>query len=263
VILGRWPTPIDDVALGERRVLVKRDDVSGWGRGGAKARKIEHLVGHLRERDHDLLITAAGNITNLAFDLLPALERHGIEPRLLLMDEPTAPAAVREEIFAGLGAGGALVSRHWLPALLRAARMAVVARAAGRRPFVLLPGASHPAAVIGNACGFVEMAEQRAAAGLPLPSVVYVTAATGTTVAGFLLAEQALREAGHPPVRIIGVQVYPGAVRARTLTSCPKPPRTPHRLALARSIGSFRSPWPAFCCTIRCAASVGLPSGKC
>jgi 1-aminocyclopropane-1-carboxylate deaminase len=217
VILGRWPTPIDEVALGERRVLVKRDDLSGWGRGGAKARKIEHLVGHLRELGHDVLITAAGNITNLAFDLLPALERHGIEPRLLLMDEPTAPAGVREEIFSGLGAGAALVSRHWVPALAKAARLAVEARAAGRRPFVLLPGASHPAAVIGNACGFVEMAEQRATAGLPLPSVVYVTAATGTTVAGFLLAEQALREAGHPPVRIIGVQVYPGAVRARTL----------------------------------------------
>jgi 1-aminocyclopropane-1-carboxylate deaminase/D-cysteine desulfhydrase-like pyridoxal-dependent ACC family enzyme len=40
-----------------------------------------------------------------------------------------------------------------------------------------------------------------------------VTAATGTTVAGFLLGEHALREAGFPAIRVVGVQVYPGAMR--------------------------------------------------
>jgi 1-aminocyclopropane-1-carboxylate deaminase len=218
VALGRWPTPIDDAALpGGRKVLVKRDDLSGWGRGGAKARKIEHLIGHLRAGGYDTLVTAAGNITNLAFDLVPALERYGIEPLLLLMDEPSAPVALRAEIFAALGAGARLVGPHWLRATARATALAVQARARGRRPFVLLPGASHPAAVIGNACGFLEMVEQRRAAGRPLPSTVFVTAATGTTVAGFLLAEHALRVSGCAPVRVVGVQVYPGAIRGRTL----------------------------------------------
>jgi 1-aminocyclopropane-1-carboxylate deaminase/D-cysteine desulfhydrase-like pyridoxal-dependent ACC family enzyme len=218
VVLGRWPTPIEEATLADGRpVLVKRDDLCGWGRGGAKARKIEHLIGHLSERGHDVLITAAGNITNLAFDLLPALARHGIEPRLLLVDEPAAPARVRAELFAGLGGGAALVSRRWAPALARAASLALAARVRGRRPFLLLPGASHPAAVIGNACGFVEMVEQRLHAGRPLPAQVFVTAATGTTVAGFLLAEHALRASGCAPIRVTGVQVYPGALRARTL----------------------------------------------
>ena len=218
VVLGRWPTPIDECTLGDgRAVLVKRDDLCGWGRGGAKARKIEHLIGHLAERRRDVLITAAGNITNLAFDLLPALARHGIEPRLLLVDEPAAPPHVRAELFAGLGEGAVLVSRRWAPALARAAGLAVAARLRGKRPFLLLPGASHPAAVIGNACGFLEMAEQRFLARQPLPREVFVTAATGTTVAGFLLAEHALRAAGCPPIRVVGVQVYPGALRARTL----------------------------------------------
>jgi 1-aminocyclopropane-1-carboxylate deaminase len=218
VELGRWPTPLDDITLDDgRRVLVKRDDLSGWGRGGAKARKIEHLIGHLRAGGYDALITAAGNITNLAFDLLPALLRHEIEPHLLLMDEPAAPPALRAEIFAGLEPCGEQVGSAWLPAATRAAALAFDARRRGRRPFLLLPGASHPAAVVGNACGFLEMAEQRRLAGRPLPSSVFVTAATGTTVAGFLLAEHALRAAGAPPVRIVGVQVYPGAIRARTL----------------------------------------------
>jgi len=33
---------------------------------------------------------------------------------------------------------------------------------------------------------------------------------------GFLIGEQALRHAGHPPIRIVGVQVYPGNVRMQT-----------------------------------------------
>jgi 1-aminocyclopropane-1-carboxylate deaminase/D-cysteine desulfhydrase-like pyridoxal-dependent ACC family enzyme len=44
-----------------------------------------------------------------------------------------------------------------------------------------------------------------------------VTAATGTTIAGFLLGEHALREAGWPAVRVVGVQIYPGAMRRWTL----------------------------------------------
>jgi 1-aminocyclopropane-1-carboxylate deaminase/D-cysteine desulfhydrase-like pyridoxal-dependent ACC family enzyme len=69
---------------------------------------------------------------------------------------------------------------------------------------------------VGNACGFVEMVLQQRAAGEPLPGTVFVTAATGTTIAGFVLAENALRAAGFPPIRIVGVQVYPGAVRRWT-----------------------------------------------
>ena len=37
VDLGQWPTPVEYL---ERGIWVKRDDLSGLGRGGAKARKI-------------------------------------------------------------------------------------------------------------------------------------------------------------------------------------------------------------------------------
>jgi 1-aminocyclopropane-1-carboxylate deaminase/D-cysteine desulfhydrase-like pyridoxal-dependent ACC family enzyme len=218
VPLGVWPTPItgyDHPDVGG--ILVKRDDLSGWGRGGAKARKLEHLVGYLVEQGCDELITVAGNVTNVAFDLLPALDRHGIQPTLFIQDDPRTPTVDREQIFAGvrervrlLGASGPRTLQFALGAYLGA-------RARGGRPFLLLPGVSHPAGVVGNACGFLEMAEQRLRAGEPLPSTVFVTAATGTTVAGFLLAEAALRRAGCDPIRVIGVQIYPGAVRHWTL----------------------------------------------
>jgi 1-aminocyclopropane-1-carboxylate deaminase/D-cysteine desulfhydrase-like pyridoxal-dependent ACC family enzyme len=218
VPLGVWPTPIsryDHPEVGG--ILVKRDDLSGWGRGGAKARKVEHLVGYLVERGCDELITVAGNVTNVAFDLLPALDRYGIKPTLFIQDDPRTPTADRELIFAPvrervrlLGASGPRTLQVALGAYLRT-------RARGGRPFLLLPGVSHPAGVVGNACGFLEMAEQHVRKGEPLPGTVFVTAATGTTLAGFLLAEAALRRAGCDPIRVIGVQIYPGAVRHWTL----------------------------------------------
>lgn len=218
VELGSWPTPISPYRHREfGEILVKRDDLSGWGRGGAKARKIEHLLGHLVARGYDELITVAGNVTNLAFDLLPALDRYGITLRLFIQDDPPTCAVDREAIFAGvrervhlLGASHARTLQAGLAVYLRS-------RSRGGRPFLLLPGVSHPTGVLGNACGFIEMVEQRLRAGQPLPSTVFVTAATGTTVAGFLVAEGALRRAGCDPIRVVGVQIYPGAIQRWTL----------------------------------------------
>lgn len=217
VKLGRWPTPIQRIAdRAGSPVLVKRDDLCGYGRGGAKARKIEHLIGHMRARGYDEIVTIAGNITNLAFDLLPALDDAGIAARLLIIDEPPVPFIRRTEIFRGIESRIHLIGRSRLLAAGYALRLAAQARREGRRPLLALPGLSHPAAVAGNACGFLEMASQLRAEGSALPAAVFVSAATGTTLAGFVLAEAALRRAGAEPIRVVGVQVYPGPVRART-----------------------------------------------
>jgi 1-aminocyclopropane-1-carboxylate deaminase len=211
VPLGSWPTPIDeytDPVVG--KVYVKRDDLSGWGRGGAKARKVEHLVGHLVEHDRNELITVAGNVTNLAFDLLPALDRHGIRATLFIQDEPYVAPPARARIFSGVLEEVTFAGESKFATLTRALGAYLSALARGGRPFLLLPGASHPAAVVGNACGFIEMVEQYERERRHLPAVVYVTAATGTTLAGFLLAETALRRSGRDPIRVVGVQVYPG-----------------------------------------------------
>lgn len=218
VELGQWPTLIDawsDPVVGT--LLIKRDDLSGWGRAGAKTRKIEHLVGHLLTNGCDELITVAGNVSNLVFDMLPALDRYGIESTVFIQNDPPTPAAERERIFAGVRGRVRLLGTSHTETLKRAVAAYLRSRARGRRPFLLLPGVSHPSGVIGNACGFLEMVAQRLDASEALPQTVYVSAATGTTLAGFLLAESALRQAGCDPIRVVGVQVYPGALKARTL----------------------------------------------
>ena len=214
--LGRWPTPIETVPFLGRRLLVKRDDLSGFGRGGAKTRKIEHILGRMRAEGYDELITVIGNITNLGFDLLPALRAHGFSWRIFVQNDPPLPTELRSAIFRGIESDVRFLGESRLASAARVTAEWIRRRAAGRKPFLLLPGASHPAGVLGNARGFIEMAHQLRAAGRPLPEKIFVSVATGTTVAGFLIAENALRQAGFAPVQIVGVQVYHGNVVRRT-----------------------------------------------
>jgi 1-aminocyclopropane-1-carboxylate deaminase/D-cysteine desulfhydrase-like pyridoxal-dependent ACC family enzyme len=215
--VAQWPTPVEVVTVAGEELLVKRDDLCGFGRGGAKARKIEGLIGHMLARGHGELVTLVGNITNLAFDILPALRDAGIRPTLFVLDDPPAPARERARIFAGILDDIRLVGPSRTKALAEAAAAYARGRRAGRRPLLVLPGVSHPAAVVGNAKGFVELTTQLEEEGTELPDTIFVTAATGTTIGGFLLAEHALRRAGRKPIRLVGTQIYACPIRAQTL----------------------------------------------
>jgi 1-aminocyclopropane-1-carboxylate deaminase/D-cysteine desulfhydrase-like pyridoxal-dependent ACC family enzyme len=100
---------------------------------------------------------------------------------------------------------------------LVAARIAAGAAAAkirGRRPLVVLPSLGHPRAVAGVAQGYVEAMRQIRERGEPAPRTLFITAASGTTLAGLLLGERLERAAGAPPVRIVGASVYEGPIRS-------------------------------------------------
>lgn len=211
VELGEWPTPIDRFRRPDGRELwVKRDDLCAYGGGGIKVRKVEQIVGHLLAHDRDEVITIAGNVANMVFDLLPALRRYGIRGRFFILDDPPMPRAVRDRIFAQVRADVELLGASRAQAFVRAARAFTLSGARGGRPFLLLPSLAHPAGAIGNARGFLEMAEQFRADRRPLPETVFITVASGTTLAGFLLGAHAFRCAGGDPIRVVGVQVYPG-----------------------------------------------------
>lgn len=217
VRLGEATTPVETGEIAGRTLFVKRDDLTGFGRGGAKARKLSHLLGWMAARGADHLITAAGNVTNLGFDLVEACDRLGIELTLFIVDDPPLAPHLRERVFRGIGERVELVgvshARLAANALLAYSR----SRARGRDPVIVLPGVSHPSAVIGNACGFLDMASGFLERGEPLPDAVFVTAATGTTLGGFVIAANALAAMGHPRIRVLGAQIYPGAVARRTL----------------------------------------------
>lgn len=215
--LANWPTPLERHELPNGPVVwVKRDDLSGWGRGGAKARKIEHLLGHMLARGYTDLVTVAGNVTNLAFDLIPALERAGIAGHLHIIDDPPVMPSERVRIFRGIAQRVTLLGPSRAEAFQRTWLRWLELRREGRRPLWVLPGISHPAGILGNAAGYLELVEQFREASQALPTTLFITAATGTTVAGFLMAERLRRERGERPIRIVGVQIYEGRTRAAT-----------------------------------------------
>jgi len=84
--IGNFPTPIESSTMLDNKighaVLIKRDDLSGYGRGGAKTRKLAYLFGWLLAHGYDELITCMGNISNLVSDMAPLLKRHGIRGSL-------------------------------------------------------------------------------------------------------------------------------------------------------------------------------------
>src|SRR2546426_8367343 len=73
VTLGCWPTPIEQVRHPEfGELLVKRDDLAGFGRCGAsgvKARKLEGFLGYLCQNKYDEVIILLANLTNLGHDI--------------------------------------------------------------------------------------------------------------------------------------------------------------------------------------------------
>src|SRR2546426_12250165 len=104
VNLGQWPTPITHLPRpGTPGILIKRDDLSGHGRGGVKTRKIEHLIGYMLAHGYDEFITVVANVTNLVHDIMPVLREFGLQSTVFVVDDPPIQAEARKQVFADLG----------------------------------------------------------------------------------------------------------------------------------------------------------------
>lgn len=213
--IHRTPTPLERRRVGQagHEVWIKRDDLCGFGRGGVKARKIDFFMHDLLESGSNHVVSLVTNVTNLAHDVTPLLRRHGLGWTLFVTDDPPMPMALRKRLFAQLDGDLRFLGRARGSVAARVVGTAVALRLRGRRPTAVLPSLGHPASVIGIARGFLEMAEQIMTGGGALPRTLFITAASGVTLAGLALGESLLRAAGAPPVRIVAVPVYSGPVR--------------------------------------------------
>jgi 1-aminocyclopropane-1-carboxylate deaminase/D-cysteine desulfhydrase-like pyridoxal-dependent ACC family enzyme len=211
--LATWPTPLDSLhhpQLG--RLLVKRDDLAGFGaagRSGVKARKLEGLLAHLKKRDARIFVMPLGNITSLAFDLTRAASSLGIATKFFIVDDPPLSLNQRQSIFAPITENVELIGTSYLGATARLLKTWIASLPTGARTMIALPSPSHPTAIAGVARGYIEAMRQSISENGSLPETVYVAAASGSTAAGLALGEVLMRAAGAPPVRIAAVQVVP------------------------------------------------------
>lgn len=198
VPLAQLPTPLDAAprlseALGVR-LLVKRDDLTGFALGGNKARKLEFLVSDALARGAHTLVAAGGAQSNFARMTAAAAARLGLACHLVLSgDEPERASGnlVLDRLFgATLHFAG---SRDWR---VLEAGVAKIAAELGERAYPLPIGGATPV----GALAYVHAADELLAQLPSPPDWIVVADGSGGTHAGLL--------AGLPAsVRVLGVDV--------------------------------------------------------
>ena len=214
--LANAPTPLEEAprlgaALGLKRLLVKRDDLTGLALGGNKPRKLEYVIGEALAGGADILITSTGPQSNRARMTAAACRKAGLDCILLLAgnygsNQPIGNILL-DEIF-GAEVRFVQTGDSYSPAtLMEAERIAEALRQAGRRPYITeIGGHSNPIATFGYFAGGLELIEQCRERNIEPGSILLATGSGGTH-AGMLVAA---REAGSA-ARVVGISTDPGA----------------------------------------------------
>lgn len=210
--LAHLPTPIQALphlseGLGRRRVLVKRDDLTGSHLSGNKIRKLEYLLADALAERATHVLTCGGVQSNHCRATALAAAPLGLKPVLLLRtpggrrdDLPEPPTGnvlldrlVGAELHTCDPAGYARRDD-----LLRA--LAERVRADGGRPYIVPEGGSNAL----GAWGYVQAAEEIAGqCEDELPAAVVCATGSGGTLAGLAMGFKRL----GLPVRAVGVAV--------------------------------------------------------
>jgi D-cysteine desulfhydrase family pyridoxal phosphate-dependent enzyme len=210
VRLATLPTPLEEAprlaralaANGEApRLLVKRDDLTGFALGGNKVRKIEYHLGDALADRSDTLVTTGAIQSNHCRVTAAAARVGGMDCVLVL--RPVEPEVVQGNLLLDYLFGARV---RITPTTDRAAADAVIAeemdtlRGKGRRPYFIPSGASTPLGAAAYLQAFEELQYQTTAQGIAVDAVVFCTGSGGTQ-AGLVLGA-ALSQSG---VEIVGV----------------------------------------------------------
>jgi len=180
------PTPLRrmhrlEAALHTGPLYVKRDDLTGFGVAGNKARPLEYLMGAAVESGADVLVAAGSPSSNFCAAAALAAARVGLDCDLLFPGSPPEPPSVNVELARAAGACllfGVVESREELDGAVLDHTNAL--RAEGRRPYPLPRGGATPVGAIGYAYAARELAEQCDHAGIQVATVVVATGSGGT-----------------------------------------------------------------------------------
>lgn len=212
--LATLPTPLEAgprIGVGTR-LWVKRDDLTGLGGGGNKARKLEFLCGAALAAGARSLVTVGAAQSNHCRMTAAAGARLGLDVHLVLSgDEPTSMAGnqLLSMLFgAQLHFTGAEAS-HWGELEIAGEALTDELTAQGLAPYAIPMGGSTAVGAVGYADAFVELLDQCDAQGIT-PSHVVVTSSSGGTHAGLLAGRAAAAHAGRPVPDIIAIGVAKG-----------------------------------------------------
>jgi len=215
--LADLPTPLQALPrlaqeLGLSELLVKRDDMTGLGMGGNKARKLEYDLFEAKRRGCDVLLTVGGPQSNHARITAAAARRLGMDVKLVLGGPDFTEHQGNLLLDAVLGAeirflqddddndSLAAAMRDWGEELSRQ----------GRRPYLLPVGGSTPLGAAGYVRAMKELAGQLG----PRRAQVVLAVGSCGTLAGAVLGARLYM----PGIRVVGISVSRtrAAIQSRT-----------------------------------------------
>ena len=198
------------------RLWIKRDDLTGLGGGGNKARKLEFLCGQALADGARAIVTVGAAQSNHCRMTAAAGSRLGVEVHLVLAGDAPAEGGrqtgnqLLAQMFGAQMHHTGAAESHW--GELEIARESLTAELAeqGLAPSSIPIGGSTAVGALGYALAFVELIDQCRSEGF-LPRAVVFTSSSGGTHAGLLagraalIADGRLRAEEAPDIVAIGV----------------------------------------------------------
>ncbi len=188
---------------------MKRDDLTGLGLGGNKARKLEFLCGQAMAGRADTLVTVGAAQSNHCRMTAAAGAVLGLDTHLVLGGRAPESREGNQLLSAMFGATLHFAGVTDWPALEEAKdALATHLREEGRRPATIPIGGSTAVGALGFLAAFAELADQASAVGVAPAAIVFATSSGGTH-AGLLAGQALWRAAGLPVAEVIAVAVAP------------------------------------------------------
>jgi D-cysteine desulfhydrase family pyridoxal phosphate-dependent enzyme len=220
ITLAELPTPLVDAvrlrgALGgpsrAPRILIKRDDLTGLGLGGNKARKLEFLIADALSKGAHTVITTGAVQSNHARMTAAAARMAGLKPVLVLTTTVERPAPEGNLLLDYLYGADVRFVPAVDPMYAVGHDEAVVQEAVedearhGRVAYVIPVGGSSAVGALGYVFGTIELVEQLRALGVEASRLYYASGSRGTQ-AGLTLGAKV----AGAPYRLWGVAVSAG-----------------------------------------------------
>ena len=212
--LATLPTPLErgPVIDNGHRLWVKRDDLTGLGAGGNKARKLEFLCGEALDAGARALVTVGAGQSNHCRMTAAAGAVLGLETHLVLAghrpDELTGNQLLSALFGAQLHFTGAAES-HWGELEIAREALSDELVAEGLAPHAIPIGGSTAVGALGYVAAYVELMEQCAAMDVR-PAAIVHTSSSGGTHAGLVAGRALWRDLGHAAPEVLAIGVAKG-----------------------------------------------------
>lgn len=202
--LATLPTPLErgPVLPGGARLWVKRDDLTGLGAGGNKARKLDFLCGEAIDVGARSLVTVGAGQSNHCRMTAAAGAVLGLDVHLVMSGDRPARLEGNQLLSVLFGAQlhyAGCPPHHWGELEIAREHLTSELASDGAAPHSIPIGGSTAVGAIGYLASFFELLGQFAALGRT-PSAIVLTSSSGGTHAGLVAGCALARSIGFDPL---------------------------------------------------------------